>query len=188
MILINQLTAYSADQIPFDMKDLLRQEAKSHPAMKVEDLYKFLHHASFGSEHAIKDNPGVERWLEQEIKGLDMRIQDPMTVPLRPDGMLVRVNLRPYVREGFDQKVLLQAFITTANTYPGSRDDFHKFYLIALELTKEGLFGFSEKEWTRFFIRQEHKGLPAIHHSGRYTRKYKPAYRVVNLSYLTDLS
>ena len=39
----------------YTFKKLLLAEIGKHPHSKVEDIYKFIHQAAFGSEHAVKD-------------------------------------------------------------------------------------------------------------------------------------
>lgn len=177
-----KLLAQQKVQISF--KEILMEEIARHPHSKVEDIYKFIHQAAFGSEHAVKDSSAVRKWLENEIEGLDYSLNDNLIEPLSPDGQLVRVNIRTYLKEKFDLNLLLDAFIKTANSYKGSVKTFMIYWKIAQELAKADKFSFTVFEMDIFFESQSKRGFPAVHHSQLYERNYKPAYRVVDLQYL----
>jgi hypothetical protein len=106
---------------------------------------------------------------------------------LSPDGKLVRINLRPFLKKGYDPNLLLDAFIRTANNYKGSIKNFKLFWKAAKELAKTKKFTFTAEEMNNFYEEQSKKGFPAIHHSTEYEAEYKPAYRVVDLKYLPFL-
>jgi hypothetical protein len=169
------------------MEEILLAEIRNHPYMQVNDLYKFLHQAAFGSEHAIHDREGVRKWMETEVAGLDLSIIDPLFDRLSPDGVMVRVNLRPWIKAGHNPSVLLEAFINTANSRKGSADVFIQYWKTARQLAEKGMFRFSERKMDRFINRKEKDGLPAVHHTWQYERKYHPAYRVVDSQFLRDL-
>src|SRR5512135_1577005 len=66
------------------------------PEVRIEDAYKWLYQAANGGEHAIPDEESARRWLEREWRSLGPTPPgEPLEVPIRPDGELVRVNLRP---------------------------------------------------------------------------------------------
>ena len=166
---------------------LLLEEIGKHPQSKVEDIYKFIHQAAFGSEHAVKDTVAVRKWMENEVANLDSSINDELINQLSPDGKLVRINLKPYLKKGYDPSILLDAFIKTANNYEGSAEKFKSYWKAASELADAKKFTFTAEEMDSFFEEQSKKGFPAVHHSKEYVLEYKPAYRVVNLEYLTFL-
>lgn len=169
------------------MKKLLIEEIGKHPHSKVGDIYKFIHQAAFGSEHAVKDTIAVRKWLENEMANLNYSIADELMDHLSQDGKLVRINLRPFLKKGYDPNLLLDAFIKTANNYKGSTKNFKSFWKAAKELVKTKKLAFTEDEMNDFFEIQSKKGFPAIHHSTEYEAEYKPAYRVVDLKYLPFL-
>jgi len=168
-------------------KELLLTEIVRHPHSQVEDIYKFIHQASFGSEHAVKDTVAVRKWMENEIANLDSSNHDELINHLSSNGKLVRVNLRPFLKKGYDPNLLLYAFIKTANNYKGSAENFKSYWKAAAELADAKKFTFTAEKMNSFFEEQSKKGFPAVHHSEEYEAKYKPAYRVVNLKYLPFL-
>ena len=97
----------------------------SEPETQIEDAYKWLLHASLGGEHAVKDDSGPRRWLDGEWDGLDAPFPgEPEITQLRPDGLLIRVNLRPYKAAGGDKEVLLQAFVASARRFHADKKEF----------------------------------------------------------------
>ena len=185
LFLLDGISSFSQVSITSaSIKTNLIREVQQHPDIKVEDLYKFIHQAAFGSEHAVKDTLAVRQWMKTEIAGLDLSQIDPLSVPLSPDGKIVRINLRPWLNAGKDTEVLLRAFILTANLHPASPDSFRLYRECARDMAKSKTFMFSAREMDRFFRKKEKLGFPAVHHSKFYEEKYKPAYRVIDMQYL----
>lgn len=168
-------------------KNVLMTELKKHPRLQVDDLYKFIHQASFGSEHAVKDTSGVRNWMEREVANLDFTFEDGLIDTLSSDGRIVRVNLRPFLKAGYDPELLLDAFVKTANNYKGSVETFKSYWSEAVELAEEEHFSFTKTEMYNLFVEMSARGFPALHHSPEYVKEYKPAYRVVDLDYLKFL-
>jgi hypothetical protein len=187
LVLVHLSVNYSQEINKFSYKELLLTEMVRHPHSKVEDIYKYIHQASFGSEHAVKDTVAVRKWMENEIANLDSSNHDELIDHMSPDGKLVRINLRPFLKRGYDPKLLLDAFILTANNYKGSTENFKSYWTTASELAGAKKFTFTAEEINSFFEEQSKKGFPAVHHSKEYEAEYKPAYRVVDLKYLPFL-
>jgi hypothetical protein len=168
-------------------KTILLNEIKKHPHIEAEDLYKFIHQASFGSEHAVKDTAAARKWMENEIAGLEYDIKDSIFNVLSIDSNIVRINLRPYLEKGYNTEELLNAFIRTANSYKGSEESFNNYRKAAEELITEGYFTIPLKAMQDLFNDLAEKGFPAIHHSEKYEKEYKPAYRVIDIRYLNSI-
>jgi hypothetical protein len=92
------------------LERLIEKQVEKFPELEVQDLYKFLHQAAMGSEHAVKDSASTAKWMEDEIAGLDMNKDDALIDTLSPDGRIVRVNLRPFLKEGYNPNQLLKSF------------------------------------------------------------------------------
>lgn len=182
------LTSLNAQDIKnLSIKETLLQELKRHPESNVQDIYKFLHQAAFGSEHAVKNIDAVKKWMDSEIAGLDNSIEDELVNYLSADRKIVRVNLRPYLKAGMDVSLLLNAFIKTANEYKGSAETFTRYWNEAILIAEKGKYNFNSKEMKSFYSEYEKLGFPAMHHSDKYSTAYKPAYRVINIELLPAL-
>jgi len=147
--------------------------------MQLQDLYKLLHQAALGSEHAVHDEQAARDWLERELVEMGDGPDDPLIDPLSPDGRILRIHLRPYLRAGKDPESLLQAFIQTANSWSGSWEKLKKYGAAAARLAQAGTGSIQREEMEAFFTKMEEQDFPAVHHSEVYQRLYRPAYRVV---------
>ena len=168
-------------------REILLDQMARYPAMEVQDLYKFVHQATLGPAHAAVDTAAARAWLRREINSLrTVRTDEPEREVLRPDGQLVRVNLRPYVASGHDVESLLRAFVENGETLEGTLRHLEYYWGQARELAALGKLPFSVSEMDSLFERQAAQGHPAIHHTQAYTRAYAPAYRVVNAALLAE--
>ena len=165
----------------------MQEQAARYPLMEIQDVYKLVHQAALGSEHAVSDTAAALRWMEREIASLADGPDDPLFDPLTPDSQLVRVHLRPYLAEGGDPDALVRAFVETANTYPGSEERLRRFWQYAERSAAAGTLPFSPDAMATFLAKQAEAGYPAVHHSARYEAAYAPAYRVVARHHLDTL-
>ena len=162
---------------------LLRGQIARYPLMQPQDLYKLLHQAALGSEHAVRDAQAARDWLARELASLLPGPLDPLCDPLSPDGRILRLHLRPFLAQGGDPQTLLEAFIQTANQFHGSPQDLRLGWAAALQLARDGQLPFSPALLAEFFTPLEEQGFPALHHSLAYAQAYHPAYRVVAREY-----
>jgi hypothetical protein len=176
-------------KLDFDLetlKNILICHLTRTPAMQVQDVYKLLHQAGLGSEHAAHDEQAARDWLEREITEMGVGPDDPLMDPVSPDGCIMRVHLRPYIATGEDPQVLLKAFIRTTNEWRGSKKTLKTYGQSACQFADEGLLPFSGKSLQSIFAEMEEQQFPAVHHSEVYKRLYRPAYRVVARLYLEN--
>ncbi|BCX02170.1 MAG: hypothetical protein KatS3mg053_0108 [Candidatus Roseilinea sp.] len=167
---------------------ILRDHLRRYPLMQAEDVYKLLHQACLGSEHAVQDLDGVRRWMLRELAEMGDGPDDPLVDPIAPDGRIVRVHLRPYVAAGYDPAQLLDAFVHTANGYRGSHEDLQRVLDAVIALAEAGSLPLDARRLIELSRSLAAQGFPAIHHSDAYERAYRPAYRVVARAYLSVLS
>jgi hypothetical protein len=163
---------------------ILLNQIRRYPHLQLADLYKLLHQASMGSEHAVTDEAGARAWLERELATMGDGPQEPLVDEISPTGEIVRVHLRPYVEAGLDPAELLDAFLRTAREYQGSLEHLKEYGEVADWMASAGLLPFLAGHIGEFMDRMEQQGFPAVHHSQIYEREYRPAYRVVARVYL----
>jgi len=173
-----------------DLEQVLQLHLSRYPMMQPDDLYKLLHQAAMGSEHAIASREAARHWMNRELEDLriegDETVEEPLIEPLSPDGRLVRVNLRPYLRSGADPELLLDAFVRTGEEYSGDPLTLESYCEQAVELARQGSLPFSPAELEAHFATLKRKGYPAVHHSKSYADAYRPGYRVVLRDLLTE--
>lgn len=154
-----------------------------HPEAEAADLYKFLHQAMFGAGHAVSDSDRAADFLQSEIAALGpTEAGEAWCDTLGGDPFLVRVNLRPFVANGFDPADLVEAFVETAAAVHGDPQQMG----VALDLVVRWLSSEKRKDLANAVEdlgrEMESRGYPAVHHSRAYREAYRPAYRVVAAS------
>ena len=167
------------DGIATELRGILALQAARHPQMAPEDLYKLLHQAAMGSEHAMTDSAGVRAWMTNELATMGEGTAEPMVDTIAPGGRVVRVHLRPWVAAGRSTDSLLYAFIATARAVPQDTPMLARYLAVADSMVAEGKLPFPVKPWRALVAAQRAGGYPAIHHSEAYESAYHPAYRVV---------
>lgn len=163
---------------------ILSNHLVRYPLMQMSDLYKLIHQAAMGSEHAVSDVGSVQAWLDREIQDLGPGPADPLLDLISGDGRIVRVHLRPYVQTHSDLMLLLQAFVRTANHHRGDTAHLKAYLALAEEMASAGWLPFAQRELAGFFADLAGRGYPAVHHSTAYKTAYHPAYRVVAREFL----
>lgn len=167
------------------IRQVIAAHAARYPAMTVQDLYKLLHQAALGSEHAVPDPTAAQQWMAREWADLPPGPPEPMVDTLSPG--IVRINLRPYKAAGGDPGVLVDAFVATANTYPGSSDRLRRYGHLAAELAANDSLPFSAARVNAYFADRATQDFPAVHHSAAYEAAHGPAYRVIAANHLPRL-
>jgi hypothetical protein len=168
------------------LQGILQDHAARYPAMQVQDLYKLLHQAAMGSEHAVHDEQAAHEWLVREMAEMGSGPDEPLLDPLFADGQFLRIHLRSYLRAGKNPEKLLQAFIHTANDWHGSTENLKEYAAAAAQQAQAGIGSIRREEIEAFFVKMEAQGFPAVHHSEVYLRLYRPAYRVVARQFLEE--
>lgn len=166
------------------MRDILIDQARRYPRWALEDLYKLVHQAAMGSEHAVTDETHARAWLVRELADLRSGPDEPLLDPISADGLIVRVHLRPFVRVGLDSEALLAAFLRTGKEFRGSTERIEESFSEAGSLAREGLLAFGVADVRGLVARMRAVGFPAVRHSAVFQVEYRPAYRVVARAFL----
>ena len=160
------------------IETVIKSHISRYPVLQIQDLYKLLHQASMGSEHAVPDLDTARNWLTRELFEMGKGFSEPLVDPISADGEIVRVHLRPYISAGYAPDLLLDAFVRTANEYKGDARTLEIYWQAA---TKMGCY--SSVEMDEFFDPMKTRDFPPVHHSSEYVHIVRPAYRVVALAY-----
>jgi hypothetical protein len=161
---------------PFPLHFLVTQ-ARRYPAWQPADLYKLLHQAVRGSEHAAPSREAATEWLERELREMGPGPAESLVDPIRADGRLARVHLRPWREAGLDPAELLEAFLKTAAVWREAPGEMEQALQRAVAGAAE--LGLVPEVVAGLAGRMREQGYPAVHHSVEYVRQYRPAYRVV---------
>lgn len=167
--------------------ELIAHHLRRYPRMELADVYKLLHQAAMGSGHAVGDSAEARAKLEEELTRLEEGPDDPVADPISPDGKVARIHLRPYVAAGHNVDLLLDAFIHTAQAYPGAPDRLERFCACLGDVAAAGGLPYARNEVESYVKTIAARGYPVVHHSDAYRSAYRPAYRVVGLDLLPAL-
>jgi hypothetical protein len=154
---------------------------RSDPEVRIEDAYKWLYHATRGGEHAIRDETAANAWLEREWASLGPpEPGESLVVPLRADGGLVRLNLRPFRARGGRPEDLLASFLRSARSFRQDRGGFEAAWRdLGRRLAARPSGHLDADAWRVLDAEARAKGFPAWHHSAAYAAARHPAYRVL---------
>jgi hypothetical protein len=159
---------------------LLTTHFTRYPLMQVQDLYKLLHQATLGSEHAVLDESSAQKRLETEMASMGEGLDEPLLDPISPDGSIARLHLRPCLQAGIDPQAILSAFLRTAQEWHGSYETLQEYGPMVAQLAEDENWHISRQEMVTFFATMEKEGFPPWHHSQIFSATYHPAYRVVS--------
>jgi hypothetical protein len=154
---------------------------KSTPLMQAQDAYKWLYHANLGGEHAAGNPEDARAWMDREWDGLRKpNAGEKLTVALRPDGRLVRLNLAVAKAQGISKEAVLEAFIESAKEFRADKTGFiRQWKLLGEQVKKRPINQVRFEDWKELDSRMKKAGYPAVSHSGVYGKAYRPAYRVI---------
>lgn len=158
-----------------ELEQILTEHAARYPAMEPTDAVKLIYQNEFGGGHLIRDE---ERCLEYLRREFEKTARDPASAPIEQIGNgILRVNLAALPREELER--LGQVFLRSAAAHPGQLERFLEKLEILRQMTKRGIFCFSEEELRGYLRSYARAGYPAVSHSEAYRTAYHPAYRIV---------
>ncbi|HOT95591.1 MAG TPA: hypothetical protein PLG50_08755 [bacterium] len=173
------LFPFACDRQDAAREHFLLDALQRRPGMEIQDYYKLLYQGRFGIGHLISSREAAREYLLAEIADLPESDDEPLLEPCSPDGHMVRVNLRPFIRSGLDPERLLDAMLASLSaTHPDTTALRSDWEVVGALIRKGRMPGDVAlyREFTRKVIAAR---FPALHHSEGYTARYHPAYRVV---------
>jgi len=159
---------------------LIDQHLRWYPCMEPRDVYKLLYQGVLGPEHNIENETAFRERLLAEFASLEARQGEPLYEPVRPDGSLLRINLRPFKLQNGDLESLIAACLAAGRQKWGELEELKLAWGAFCGLCQEG-------RWPEFALADisvlsawlEAQGHRAVHHSPAYRSCYQPSYRLV---------
>jgi hypothetical protein len=154
--------------------------------MNSQDAYKLIFQGVFGIGHIMGDS--AWGYLECEAAQVDLTdLPDELFLEsISLDGEMVRVNLRTWLRKGYNLQLLYNAMILS--NVKGDTKIFLKLWDEYMNLVKKGKLNFDISEAIQLDKLLNREKPQARHHSEAYRKAYKPAYRVVLLKELEKIA
>lgn len=144
----------------------------------MQDIYKLLFQGVFGVGHIMGED--AHRRLLEEAGRVDIldHLWEPLLEPVSVDGETVRVNLRPYLRQGGSLEDLYEA-MRESSTVKGDPEEFMSLWRLFKEIAGEEQLGMDKKTIDEYDEELKTRGPEPRHHSAEYREAYHPAYRIV---------
>lgn len=160
---------------------LIDQHFRWYPFMEPRDVYKLLYQGVRGPEHTIVNEAAFRERLLAEFAPLEARQGERLSEPVRPDGSLVRINLRPFKFQQGDLDWLAAACLAAGQQQWGKLEELQQAWETFLGLCREGRWPeFDLADVSSFLAWLEAQAYPAVHHSQAYQRRYQPSYRLIS--------
>jgi len=168
-----------------NMEVFILRHLERRPLMEAIDVYKLLYQAVFGVGHILGEN-ALDR-LQEEVKGLklDTQPEEPLTEDVSPDGTTIRVNLRPFIKEGLYLNSLYLAMKSSRTD--GDTANLLRYWEAFTELVNSGKVKLDKDQVQAVTNRIGPANCPTLHHSEAYRRAYAPSYRVVQRKAFEDM-
>ncbi len=167
------------------VSDLVTSHKVARPKMGARDVYKLLYQGVYGVGH-IMGREALPR-LKAELGGLGLSEQpnEPLSEPVSVDGSVVRVNLRPYARSGYEPERLMEAM--EESILNGVAEKFCAHWDSFVELVGSGRLCFEKLDVEAITKELKRNNPQPMHHTSAYREAYHPAYRVVCRSELLTI-
>ena len=158
--------------------EFLRLQCETYPQLQPEDLLKGLHQSVFGCGHFVSEQ--AEEYLRKELEGLEGSV-GPEVEPL--PGDFCRVHLRYLEKYGLAAKTLFRLFWLSGIEQTGNAAQIEEKLEVLLRMASAQQLPMAYGEVRGLVDEWRKAGYPACHHSDRFRRIYKPAYRVIRKEY-----
>ncbi len=162
-----------------ELSEILDWHLEHYPLLQAEDIYKLIYQGVLGPGHIITDREKAEIELTREVARLRPDFELEEIEPLDPEGLLVRVNLKPIASSPARLNRLLSALLQTSRDFFPRLELLNERLEIAIDWCKQ-----RQPAQTQRLICLNKKGvLYQPRHSEIYLKNYAPAYRVVIARY-----
>jgi hypothetical protein len=158
-----------------------------YPLMELRDVYKLIYQMVMGAEHLMPSREEYTKYLAAEFEPLQPDPTERLLEPVRPDGALYRLNLRPYKARRLGLDKLISYLLETAHVITGTKPEllaaWDEFTQLCLQGQIQQFDGVTIEQFNQWLERIEY---PALHHSETYGREYRPAYRLIAAEFLHE--
>jgi len=170
------------------MLEIIHQHLLWFPVIELRDVYKLIFQGVMGSEHLISSPQAFINYLAEEFEPLQPDPSERLLEPIRSDGSLLRINLRPYKARDLSRSALIPALLETARSFKGDTSELPATWMDFVRACEQGRFPKFDLDQTHQFTSWLEKlDFPAVHHSEAYNREYMPAYRLIAAEFMHSL-
>ncbi len=168
-------------KMKYQITDALKAHFLRYRKMTPQDTVKLIYQSEFGPGHLItNENYAFER-LKTELEDTVCDNSIPTVEAIGGDAC--RINLAS-VPSGLSVKTLTRIFMLSAEMFSGNAHSFESKLSEVYSLIDEKYASFSRHEYSEYLKKYFKSGAGAVHHSLYYNALYRPAYRVVQASFV----
>ena len=172
-----------------DIFKLLVGHLQRYPKMEIQDAYKLIYQAVMGLEHALINLEDFEQAIIKEYDALNPNDKEPLWESIHPEGLWMRINLRPLKARSEDPQRLATLCIWSLDLNHTDSTHLKEAWQTLTKLCRNGRvrsFGLEEMAAFNEFLKENN--FPAVHHSTAYRTLYQPAYRIMRREFLSLLN
>jgi hypothetical protein len=161
-------------------RKFIKTHVERYPRARPRDVYKLIFQGIYGVGHIITGN--ARGYLMEEAGRIPLEGYPdcPLVEPVSPDGSMVRVNLRPFLRKKLSLDGLFRVMIASADV-KGDEEMVIELWDVFLGMVEAGEVKMGSDEIKEVQEIIDMKGIKPMHHTEPYRQAYYPAYRVVKL-------
>ena len=164
-------------------KALIMLHYEKYPKAQPRDFYKLIYQGVFGVGHIISDS--AKEYLVEEANRVDLKDYPNrlLVESVSPNGSMVRVYLRPFMRRKLSLDRLFWVMQRSAKR-EGDIGQFMDLWQVFIDMVESGEISMDQDALDEINTTIESDGLKPMHHTEPYRDAYYPAYRVVWKPYL----
>jgi len=166
-------------------EEIIEKQFSLHESMQVQDMYKLLCQAEFGSTHVISDVVYAQKYFEYEYNKTIPNEKEELLEQVSPDGKIYRINFGAYKARFGDAKkeLLYNMFIESSREFKrsDSLEGLIEKWFEFKKINNQKNY-FTNEEIAKFEHLINLYNFPLVHHSQEYEAKNRPAYRIVHIN------
>ena len=163
-------------------KNQLRTQAALHPTMQPQDVLKMCYQAAFGAEHLLVSEQAARDFLTHEWENTPGDSDEALYE--RISNEVCRLNIRAWKGQNLPMEWMLQLFLLSCKPLHNAQNRFFAFLGSVDALCAADGLPFGTEEWKAAKENYLREGVRPVHHSDSYRTAEKPAYRVMDTSFL----
>jgi hypothetical protein len=166
-------------------RKIIKMHVERYPRAQPRDVYKLIFQGVYGVGHIITGN--AMKYLREEAGRIPLEgyPDRPLIEPVSPDGSMVRVNLRPFLRMNLSLEGLFSVMTASVDT-EGDDERFIELWRVFVSMVETGEIKMDSDGIKEVQEVIDSKGIKSMHHTEPYRQAYYPAYRVVRLDLFRD--
>jgi hypothetical protein len=151
-----------------------------YPQAQPRDVYKLIYQGIYGVGHILTEK--AWDYLQEEAGRIPKEDYPDrhLVEPVSPDGSMVRINLRPFLRLTLSLDDLFMVIKASAEV-EGDDDKFMELWRVFVDLVETGEIEMDLDRVKEVQDSIDMRGIKPMHHTEPYRQAYYPAYRVVRL-------